>query len=79
MKIRLVGAELFHADGQTDMKKLIVAFRNFVNAPKSESEQVRHCVMKSSSEPRFNVTLVDRPLVMPVARKPYRRERCIHT
>jgi len=33
MKIRPVGAKLFHADGrkdgQTDMKKLIVAFRNF--------------------------------------------------
>ena len=28
MKIRLVGAELFHADGQTDMTKLIVAFRD---------------------------------------------------
>jgi len=33
MKIRLVGAELFHADGQTDMTKLIVAFRNSANAP----------------------------------------------
>jgi len=41
MKIRPVGAELFHADrwtdgwtdGQIDMTKLIVAFRNFVNAP----------------------------------------------
>jgi hypothetical protein len=30
MKIRPVGAELFHAD--TDMK-LITAFRNFANAP----------------------------------------------
>jgi hypothetical protein len=30
-----VGAELFHADEQTDMTKLIVAFRNFANAPKS--------------------------------------------
>ena len=29
-----MGAELFHADGQTDMTKLIVAFRNFANAPK---------------------------------------------
>jgi len=33
MKIRLVVAELFHADrqtdGRTDTKKLIVAFRNF--------------------------------------------------
>jgi len=33
MKIRPVGAELFHADGLTDMVKLIVAFRNFANAP----------------------------------------------
>jgi hypothetical protein len=38
MKIRPVGAEFFHAegggtDGQTDMAKLIVVFRNFTNAP----------------------------------------------
>jgi hypothetical protein len=33
MKSRPVGAELFHTDGRTDMAKLIVAFRNFVNAP----------------------------------------------
>ena len=39
MKIRPVGAELFHADeqtdGQTDMTKLVVAFRNVANAPKT--------------------------------------------
>jgi hypothetical protein len=42
MKIRPVGGELFHADErtdgrtdrQTDMTKLTVAFRSFVNAPK---------------------------------------------
>jgi hypothetical protein len=34
MEIRRAGAELFHADGQTDMAKPIVAFRNFANAPK---------------------------------------------
>jgi hypothetical protein len=46
MKVRSVGAELFYADGrtdkqkergtegQTDMTKLIVAFRNFANTPK---------------------------------------------
>jgi hypothetical protein len=38
MKISPVGAELFHAnrrtDEQTDITKLIVAFRNFANAPK---------------------------------------------
>jgi hypothetical protein len=28
-----MGAEMFHADGQTDMTKLMVAFRNFVNEP----------------------------------------------
>jgi hypothetical protein len=44
MQIRPVGAELFHAeggqtdrrtDGQTDMTRLIVAFRNFANAPEN--------------------------------------------
>jgi hypothetical protein len=30
-----MGASLFHADGRTDMTKLIAAFRNFTNAPKS--------------------------------------------
>jgi hypothetical protein len=37
IKIRPVGAELFHAGGgggRTDMTKPIVAFRNFANAPK---------------------------------------------
>jgi hypothetical protein len=33
-KIRQLRAELFHADGWIDMTKLIVAFRNFANAPK---------------------------------------------
>jgi hypothetical protein len=36
MKIRSVGAELFHADWQTDMRELIVAFRSFANAPKND-------------------------------------------
>ena len=35
VKICPVRAELFHADGQTDMKNLTVAFRNFANAPKN--------------------------------------------
>jgi hypothetical protein len=35
MKFPLVGAQLFRVDGQTDMTKLLVAFRNFVNAPKN--------------------------------------------
>jgi len=34
MKNFPVGAELFQADGQTDMTKLTVAFRNLSKAPK---------------------------------------------
>jgi len=38
MKISPVGVELFHADARTDghtsMTKLIIAFRNYVKAPK---------------------------------------------
>jgi len=30
-----MGAELFHADGQTDVTKLIFAFRNFAKTPKT--------------------------------------------
>jgi hypothetical protein len=33
MKIRPVGPELFHAEGATGMAMLIVAFRNFADAP----------------------------------------------
>jgi hypothetical protein len=35
IKIRPVGAELFHADRRADMTKLIVAFRNLAKAPKN--------------------------------------------
>jgi hypothetical protein len=34
-----VGGELFHADRQTDAMKLIVAFRNFANAPKTQGTE----------------------------------------
>jgi len=37
MKIRPVGAELLHVDGRMDRDMtLMVAFRSFANAPKSE-------------------------------------------
>jgi len=35
MKTRVLGAEFFHVDGQTNTTKLIVDFRNFANAPKN--------------------------------------------
>jgi hypothetical protein len=40
MKIRPIRAKLLHADGQMDgrthMRKLVVAFRTFANAPKND-------------------------------------------
>ena len=33
--MRSVGAELLHADGRTDMTKVIVALRNFAKASKN--------------------------------------------
>jgi hypothetical protein len=39
MKIRPVGAELFHVDRRTDMTKLTVVFRNFANAPKNNRQK----------------------------------------
>ena len=50
MKIRLVGAELFHADGRTDVTKLIVAFRSFSNAPENGPFRVRR---DDSSQVRY--------------------------
>ena len=41
MKIRQMGVRLFHADVRTDTTKLILAFRNFANAPKSSSSSNR--------------------------------------
>ena len=33
-----MGTELFHADGRTDMTKVIVALRNFAKAPKNKND-----------------------------------------
>ena len=41
VKIRPVGAELFHADRRSDMRKLVVAFRDFANATIKHHE-VKH-------------------------------------
>ena len=42
MKIRPVGAELFHADGRTYKAKLTAAFRNFAKA--HENYSINLCV-----------------------------------
>jgi hypothetical protein len=46
MTIRAVGGELFHTDGQTDMSKLTIAFRNFANAPKKEQKTSNNINLK---------------------------------
>ena len=46
MKICPVGAELFLADGRTDVTKLIVAFRKFAGAPKHVPWTVPKILMK---------------------------------
>jgi hypothetical protein len=49
MKIRPMGAELFYADrknGLTDKTKLLVASRNFANAPKKNTNVVKGTVAK---------------------------------
>jgi len=35
MKIRPVGADMIHAEGQTDIRKIEVAFRKFLPTPKN--------------------------------------------
>ena len=47
MKISPVGAEMFHADGQADVTKLIVAFRSFANAPKNVTHIITDNVRNS--------------------------------
>ena len=39
MKIRPVGAQLFHAGGRRDMTKLTVVFHHFANVPKTQIEE----------------------------------------
>ena len=39
MKMRPVGAELFHTDGRTDMTNLTVDFRSFAKAPKEHMDK----------------------------------------
>jgi hypothetical protein len=48
MKIRSVRVELFHADGHTDVTKLVVPFFDFANAPKNilfEPSQMRAAML----------------------------------
>jgi hypothetical protein len=52
MNIRQVEPELFQADGETDMTKLIVAFRHFSKATKKCMlvRDTRHCNKQDSPQ-----------------------------
>ena len=43
-----MGPEFFHADGQRDTTKLLVAFRNFANA--SEDRRSTACILLTSKD-----------------------------
>jgi len=54
MKIRLMGAELFHTDRRTDITKLEVTFRNSVNAPKNQPNgPTKKSIMRTRNKQSF--------------------------
>jgi len=59
MKIRLIGAGLFHADRRTDITKLKVAFPNFANAPKNQlNRPTKQSIMCTRNKQSFtNLTM----------------------
>ena len=62
-----MGVELLHVDRQTDMK-LIVAFRNFANAPKNRNYVVNNLFVAYGGFGDFQLDLVqwNVPLHLPV-------------
>jgi len=56
MKIRPVGAELFHAYRRTDMTKLTVAFHNFANALKNGNDFSCSCHEVIQEEQKYSPT-----------------------
>jgi hypothetical protein len=62
MKIHPVGDELFHAegrtDGQTNMPKLIVAFRNFEKALKSNNHLQQHTMAQPHNQPSYYLQII---------------------
>ena len=60
MNIPRVGAKLFLADRQTgvrtDMKKIIIAFRNLANAPKNHMYRWLEMITSDCSHPRSVVS-----------------------
>ena len=76
MKIRPSVAELFHKNGQTDMTRLIVAFRHFANAPKSLKRLRVSATERVKVKVKVKVTLIQ-ALRLCTGRTAYRGSRGI--
>jgi hypothetical protein len=58
MKVSAMEAELFHADGWTDMTKLIVAFRNAAKTPSF----TKYCVTSTLNQVSTVLSYIRRDL-----------------
>ena len=56
-EIRPVGAEMFHADGNTDITKLTFAFRNFATASKYNNTYSKVQIKLAKHKYRFRLQL----------------------
>ena len=68
-----VGVALLHVDGRTDLMKLIVAFRNFVNAPKNGCVCI--CRIFSTQERHVCVVYWGENITIHSTRKLYRLQQ----
>jgi hypothetical protein len=57
MKIRAVGAELFHADRQTDKMKMTVSFGHFAKAPKNNPDKSYSPLTPFTHPTNFSIVL----------------------
>ena len=72
MKILPVGAELLHADGRTDVTKLTVAFRNFVNTCNKERESGGS--VKKCGKARVTLNILRACFITSNAQSSYRKD-----
>ena len=55
MNIRPIGAELFLADGQTEVMKLTDAFRSFANPPNKAPKKIHSSLNRNGSVTSLNI------------------------
>ena len=72
IKIRPVGAQLFHVDGQTDMKKLTAVFRYYAKVPSLTQDTRLNSVREVGS--RIVGLPVEPTCLRPALKGPYTAE-----